>query len=309
MPRLKTSDDNIFGGSWSLKKLDCVADYLDAYLNVFKNMDWADLWYIDAFCGSGFQGIKSTPTNSGSDEEARTMFVEGSAIRALRLALEKSRANQKTFSHFVFIEYDASKLQALRNIVTESFPEQIAKCNFVQGDVNKKLPECLEMIDWAKGRAVCFLDPCAAQLEWKTMEAFKDTCADVWCLFPIEAIMRMLPTKHIPDDSWSKRLDLVFGDTSWRNLYCQPYKNQPNLFGEIDESYERDEGIEQVISYVMDRYKTIFPGVVEPGVLRGAKNNPLFALFALTANKSERAIKLATKIAQYLTDGINKQRC
>ncbi len=309
MPRLKTSDDNIFGGSWSLEKLDCVTDYLDAYLNVFKKMNWADLWYIDAFCGSGFQGIKSTLTNGRSDEEACTMFVEGSSIRALRLASEKSRANQKTFSHFVFIEYDSDKLHALHNNVADLFPEQLERCSFIQGDVNQKLPECLRVIDWAKSRAVCFLDPCSTQLEWKTMEAFKGTCADVWCLFPIEAIMRMLPTEHIPDDSWSRRLDLVFGDTSWRNLYCQPYINQPNLFGEIDESYIRDKGIDQVISYVIDRYKTVFPGVVEPGVLRGDKNNPLFALFALTANDSKKAVKLATKIARHLTDGINKQRC
>lgn len=309
MPRLKSSDENVFGGQWSLNKLNCVSRYLEAYLNVLKEQKWAELWYIDAFCGNGFQGIKDPYSTRLDEETAFVDFIEGSAVRALKLASDFDKQHRKTFDHFVFIEYDFVKIKSLEENVRRLFPEQFSKCEFVQGDVNSALPKCLRSINWGTGRAVTFLDPCSTQLRWTTMEAFSGTKSDVWCLFPIEAIMRMLPTDHIPDDSWAKRLDVVFGDSLWREIYFQPNLNQLDLFGGVDERFIRDKGIEQVVSYVIDRYKTIFPCVMEPGILRGTNNHPLFALFALVANQSEAAIKRARAIAGHLLKGINDGSC
>lgn len=303
MPRLKSADKNIFGGDWSFKKLECVSKYLEAYLDVFKKLDWSTLWYIDAFCGSGLQGIKQN--DSITEDNAAVEFIEGSAIRALKVAAKRDSLGQKTFDHFVFIECDARKIDELKQYVQDCFPEQYDKCIFICDDVNAALPRCLAQMDWRCDRGVTFLDPCSLQLNWKTMECFSGTCMDVWCLFPIEAIIRMLPNKHKPDESWEPKLLAVFGDTNWQSIYYQPRINQPTLFGDIDDSYERNQGIDEVIDYVKTKYATVFSKVMDPAILRGPKNNPLFALFPLIANRSPKAQAIAGDIAKYLVDLIN----
>ena len=303
MSRLKSTDKNIFGGEWSVRKLECVSKYLEAYLDVFKKLDWAALWYIDAFCGSGIQGIKQADLTS--EENAIIEFIEGSAVRALKIAASRDKLGQKTFDHFVFIECDAHKIDELKQYVRGYFPEQYDKCIFICDDVNVALPRCLSRMNWRNDRGVTFLDPCSLQLNWKTMECFVDTCMDVWCLFPIEAIIRMLPNKHKPDESWEPKLLAVFGDMDWQSIYYQPRVNQLTLFGDVDDSYERDQGIDEVLRYLQGKYETVFSKVMDPAILRGPKNNPLFALFPLIANRSPKAQAIAGNIAKYLVDLIN----
>ena len=43
---------HIFGGPWTEIKLDAVEYYLGCYTRALKQVDF-DLWYIDAFAGSG----------------------------------------------------------------------------------------------------------------------------------------------------------------------------------------------------------------------------------------------------------------
>jgi three-Cys-motif partner protein len=304
--KLKSTEKNVFGGDWSLRKLECVANYLNAYLDVFKNMDWSALWYIDAFCGSGFQGIDRCRDADVDNEEARIEFVEGSAIRALRVASNRDRVSQKSFDHFVFIECDAHKIDELKQYVGESFPDQYPKCQFICADANDALPDCIGKMNWVSDRGVAFLDPCSLQLEWKTMECFRGTCIDVWCLFPIEAICRMLPNKHMPDESWTPKLNTVFGNNEWQSVYSQPRINQLPLFGEADDSFERNHGIDEILDYVKGRYRSIFPEVMDPAILRGEKNSPLFALFPLIANESKKARAIAARISEHLVRSINK---
>lgn len=306
MPRLKPSDENIFGGDWTLQKLECVSNYLKAYLDVFKNIDWSVLWYVDAFCGSGFQGINRNRRTRSQGRDAVIEFIEGSAIRALRLASERDAVGQKSFDHFVFIECDSSKIRELERYVLAAFPDQYRKCQFVCADVNEALPVCLEEMDWRMDRGVSFLDPCSLQLNWKTMECFQGTCMDVWCLFPIEAIYRMLPNKHKPDESWTPKLDAVFGTNDWQNIYKQPRINQLSMFGGVDDSFERKHGIKEILEYVKSRYECVFPKVMDPVILRGEKNSPIFALFPLVANESKRAQAIAGRISEYLVDSANR---
>lgn len=306
MPKLKTTDENVFGGEWSVRKLECVSEYLEAYLDVFKNLNWSVLWYIDAFCGSGLQGIKQD--TFACEEKSTVEFIEGSAIRALKIASHRDKLGQKTFDHFVFIEFDTQKIDDLKQYVQSAFPDQYDKCVFICDDVNLALPECLSHMNWQYDRGVTFLDPCSLQLEWKTMEYFAGTCMDVWCLFPIEAIIRMLPSKHKPDASWEPKLFDIFGNTDWQNIYYQPKANQLTIFGGTDDSYERNQGIDEVIDYVKNRYAKIFSKVLDPAILRGSRNNPLFALFPLIANPSAKAQGVASKIAKYLVNMINESR-
>ena len=57
-------DGQRFGGAWTEVKLDAVNYYLNFYTDVLKNKPTPqnpfELWYIDAFAGSGY-GASSVP--------------------------------------------------------------------------------------------------------------------------------------------------------------------------------------------------------------------------------------------------------
>ena len=76
--------------------------------------------------------------------------------------------------------------------------------------------------DWLRWRGVLFLDPFATEVEWRTIEKIAGFKAlDAWMLFPVSAIVRMLPRSKRPDDITGgcvTRLTKVFGDESWREL-------------------------------------------------------------------------------------------
>lgn len=293
MARKSPSDENVFGGSWSVKKLECVEAYLESYLKVFKSLNWADLWYIEAFSGDGMQGIE----DKSCDE---ITFFEGSSLRAISLASENDQLGERTFDHFVFIEVDSIKIGTLRNRIAETYPDQLRKCHFIEDDVNKALPALLRSIDWQTGRAVSFIDPCATQLKWSTLKAFEGTCSDVWLLFPLSAIIRLLPRENLPNDGNARRLDTIFGNSDWRNIYYDPAEIQPRLFDDGDQLFERHSGTQELLQYATKRFEEIFPTVLEPGMLRNEKNSVLFALYALISNKSNAAQKVAKGIASHL---------
>lgn len=308
MTSKRPSDENVFGGSWSVRKLDCVSHYLEAYLQVFKAQNWAELWYFDAFCGNGVQGIKSLEAKScayESDDEG-IEFVEGSALRVLKVAEKRRKKGNKSFDHFVFIEMDDAKLGELQARIEKEYPEQLSRCNFIADDVNSVLPNVLKAIDWNLGRAVGFIDPCATQLKWQTLEAFSGTKTDIWLLFPLEAIIRMLPKKNLPNDAWSQRLDNIFGNDNWRQIYYDPTDIQPTLF-DLGPTYERNEGIQDLLTYATGRFKEVFPCVLDPGILKNTMNSPLFALYALITNDSKQAQKIAKRIASHLIKSLNEK--
>lgn len=297
------SDSKVFGGSWSIEKLECVEGYLLSYLKVFKNQDWADLWYIDAFSGEGIQRLKELPEsdsllNEGLDvDEQAAVFTIGSSLRAVQASKKNEGEGGRGFSHFVFIELDKAKLDALRCRIAEAHPDYLHRCSFLQGDVNEVLPMLLNRIPWKTARGVAFIDPYATQMEWQTVEAFKGTRCDFWMLFPLGAIMRLLPRSHRPNEEWTVRLTKVFGDEGWKIIYSE--KRQLSLFPEVD-AYEREPGIGELLAYATERYKQVFPGVCGPGILRTTQNSPLFALYAIVPNESSSARRVSSSIANHL---------
>lgn len=293
-----------FGGKWSLIKLECVYKYLCQFLLVLKRQSWAELWYIDAFSGEGVQYLKSCSgfdesfaDNGQSDEGLVGQFTLGSSLRAIKASRLREDEGGRGFDHFVFIELDSTKLSTLKSRIVEEYPEYLGRCMFVQGDVNVELPKLLASIDWTSSRGVAFVDPYATQMKWSSVMSFADTCCDFWVLFPLHAIMRMMPTKHGPDDGWSNRLDEVFGSHDWVKLYTE--KRQPSLFGD-DDPYERESGIDGILDYASKKYEASFPGVWGPAVLRTDSNSPLFALYAIVPNGSDKALKASGGIASSL---------
>ena len=308
VPNKKASDPNEFGGTWSIKKLECVESYLRSYLTVMKRQDWSVLWYIDAFSGDGYQRFKrsggKSPLFAPVGDAQVTRFVEGSSLRALRVSSDSLADGGKGFDRFVFIELNPKKLDGLRASISDRFPDQIGKCLFERGDVNDVLPRILASINWRTGRAVSFIDPFATQLRWHALSSFKGTCSDVWLLFPLGGVIRMLPHARIPKEKLGQTLDDIFGDKGWRDLYRTPTVVQPDLFGEISDSPQRKTGSQELLDYYTSRLESIFPGVLDPIELRTGRNAPLFALYSLVANSSDNAIRRSQAIAGHVLKGI-----
>ena len=303
---LNPSDENKFGGKWSVKKLECVEAYLDSYLTVMKNQSWATLWYIDAFSGDGYQFFKS---DDCSDENLALFefensrieeFTMGSAMRAIELSSKRESCGKRAFDQFVFLEYNENKLAALEERIRESHPDQIGKCLFIPGDVNNTLPDLLAKRNWESDRAVTFVDPCATQLEWSAIESFEGTCSDVWLLFPLSSILRLMPREKMPSSGNAKRLTKLFGSSSWDGIYHDLRPEQLALFGNDDGRPYRESGYEELLAYTTERYKTVFPEVCGYAVLKTEKNAPLFALYSMVANISTNARNTSRKISQHL---------
>lgn len=305
MARKPPNEENRFGGSWSLEKLDCVESYLKSYLDVMKGQTWATLWYIDAFSGDGYQRFNQQDSFSEETlslfepDDSLKDFSEGSSLRAVRVSQENADNGKRCFDRFIFLELDEHKLNNLKLKIEIDYPDQLQRCKFIVGDVNSTLPKCLEKMNWKKDRALVFVDPFATELFWRAVESFRNTCCDVWLLFPLGSVLRLMPRKSMPPESWASRLDQVFGDSQWRSIYHET-SVQTSLFDEDEELQERKQGIDELLEYACNRFSTIFPEVLKPAILRTSKNAPIFALFAMTSNKSEQARSISKRIAKHL---------
>ena len=279
-----------FGGSWTQEKLNIFTDYLDAYLVALKNQKFKKI-YIDAFAGTG-----KITTSDGQE-------FDGSARCALT-------AGNK-FDFYYFIENDKAKAAELQNMINQefSFMKRIT-CVYCD-DANERLVQILKNIDWKYNRALLFLDPYAAQVNWTTLEAVTQTHSiDVWYLFPFSAMERMLPNDG-NYAAWEKSLNRLLGDSSWQT---ELYKEDPQLslfdsdsiIEDSNNSGEakriiKDAKPEQVKSYIIKRLKTIFPCVSDkPKIFRNSKNAPLFLLCFAISSESPRAQGLALRIADHI---------
>ena len=265
-----------FGDLWTKEKLDIIEAYLDAYTTALKNQRFR-LIYVDAFAGTG--AIQIGP------EDDRESFLEGSVWRALKVT-------DRPFDSLLFVEKDAEKARAL----TAATAEHAKRVSIVNEDANVELPRfCKEMDTY--DRAVVFLDPFALQVDWATVETLAKTRnCDVWILFPVGAIRRMLPRAGQPRPQWQEHLNRVFGDESWRSLYRT--SGQQRMFGEppIEES---ESGVEQIVENYRARLQTVFVKVAPARrTLRNSKKTALFEFMFAAGNP--RGASLAVRIADHI---------
>ena len=76
--------------------------------------------------------------------------------------------------------------------------------------------------DWSKKRAVLFLDPYGAQAHWRTIEVIAKTKAiDLWVLFPLGAVNRMLTHSGEIPQEWRDCLDDLLGNSDWYERFYQ----------------------------------------------------------------------------------------
>lgn len=302
---------HLFGGRWTEEKLDCLENYLKAYLLVLKNQPFRKV-YIDAFSGTGarYEREKSDTSPTGrlievSDEQAG--FFEGSVLRALRL--------DPGFDNFALIEKDPIKAAELHKI-KEAHETPDRRINVYVGDANEQIKKICTVADWrgkrtkTQTRAVLFLDPYGCQVEWSTLEAISATGAiDMWYLFPSGlGIYRMLTSEQSRmADAWERRLDLCLGTEEWRTAFFQEFTST-DLFGQVTTERIKTATIDSVERFFVNRLKILFPHVSDRCLpLRNSTGYKMFSLCFASANTG-RGGKHAVSIASHLLDEGKRRR-
>lgn len=304
-----------FGSFWTELKLEALVEYLQAYTIALKNKGFR-LWYIDAFAGSGYRtGIEIEDNAHGELELAlfqdlqqvrAGQVFEGSAIRALDV--------DPSFAQYVFIEKKAANCQSLLQLQRDRKDRRI---EIRQGDANERLRELCQSTQWKphNHRGVVFIDPFALHLEWETLQAVAKTEAlDLWLLFPVMAVQRMLARDGDLPDSWVSKLNGVFGDPGWRDAFYKaetvpdPMKHgHQTSFLESGTTEPKGPGtikvatMDKVKDYFIQRLEKIFPYVApNPLPLVNTSGSILFFLCFAVSSRNEAAQKTASKIAGYI---------
>lgn len=289
--------DHAFGGRWTDDKLARLTEYLRAWTTIFSANPRArhfETWYVDAFAGTGVRTYEGRSEASLFDDvyidEDAVLYQDGSAKIALSLSIP--------FNRYLFVEKSKSRVLELRTMVEQEHPDLLDRCIFKQGDANKVLKDWCASRDWAKERAVVFLDPYGMQVEWLTIETLAQTKAvDLWYLFPLGiGVARLLRRDGAIDESWQARLDALFGTTEWRDEFYE-IQDKTDLFGTVA-SVERSASVSKIKEFVEARLRPHFPAVADGRVLRNSKASPLYLLCFAAAN--EKGAPTALKIAKYI---------
>lgn len=293
------TQQTMFGGSWTQKKLEVLSKYLGAYRKIFSANTRAKFFttsYVDAFAGTGViprpeLGLIADffPDAVEGEEE----FRKGSARRALEV--------EPPFDHYIFVEKDAGKCEELRALA-EEFPGRDIK--IINDDANVVLPKWCADMDTVRERAVVFLDPFGASVEWSVIEAIAATKAvDLWILFPYHAVNRMLVNDSKPSKAWGDRLTRVFGTEKWEETFYDSSSYQsildPNEKVEI--VYKTADKF-KITQFFVDQLKAKFAAVAEPGYLYNSKGLLFVLLFAAGNPKgATTGVKIANDLIRGLT--------
>lgn len=289
-----------FGGDWTEQKLECVSKYLRAYTTIMSKQQF-NFAYIDAFAGTGYREMENDEDTDElmfpdlvSPEVAN--FHDGSARNALEV--------EPPFMKYVFIEKNINRYAELEKLKKEFLHKGEFSGNMIEcrhEDANEYLKDLCGK-NWKSHRALVFLDPYGMQVEWRTIESIAQTQAiDLWILFPLGTVNRLLKRNGEIRPALRARLDLFFGEPDWYDVFYQLAK-QISLFDE--EQWQKTGNIFTTIEqYFIGRLQGIFNGVAtNPLPLRNSKNVPLYLLCFAAGNKNGAPI--AVKIAQEILEGM-----
>ena len=300
---MQNSSTNQFGGAWTEEKLEILEGYLRAYTTALKNQNF-HLTYVDAFAGTGY--VAPDSGNESQGEPAWGDALDGPAREVLTGSTRRAIAvTDKPFDSFTFVEQNPDYARELRLMKAE-YPDR--EITIEQADANAFLRMWCQQqnrtfgVPWRKHRAVIFLDPFATQVEWQTVEAIAETqSADLWILFPVSALARILPRNRQPNEAYASRLDRVYGGPEWRSLYQTRASRtgQPSLFPEEDQhSLIRDDH-KAIADLYLQKMRAAFAQVApQPKWFYNSKHTPLFAFMFAAANP--KGAPIAVSIADHL---------
>ncbi len=279
-----------FGGNHTEKKLQAVEQYLKAFLQVLSRQNFETI-YIDAFAGSGARPLDLGGELLKEIDDARD-FLEGSAIRALRL--------ERQFDRYIFIEKDEAKLSELRtrvgNVATAD-----ANIDFICGDAAEKLIELCNVLKRKNVRSVVFLDPFGSQVGWKTLKALADTGhVDLWYLFPSGlSVNRQISSKGQFTPEQEKSLNRLFGPHDWKERLLRTEVTY-DLFGPI-ETTEKAATISDITRFMIECLDEIFAGkALKTWLPLGRDGAHWYSLLFAMANSSESARKIGHEVAKHI---------
>jgi three-Cys-motif partner protein len=281
-----------FGGQHTELKLSIVGSYLKAFTQALRSQ-FRELWYIDAFAGTGSRTVRTTEQGGGLFEQPIVELVEirrGSAQIALEV--------KPKFDRVVFMESRPSYCAELRALKARYPGRDIS---IIRGDANHAIQSQIEKLSWKTTRAVIFLDPYGMEVEWNTLQVIASTQAiDVWFLFPLAGLYRQA-TRRLTDIDQHKRAALtrMFGSDRWEEeLY--PKLDKTDLFGDFEGERRRLADVADLETYVKKRLETIFPKVLKPLALPINTKPQRFSLFLCISNPEPKAIGLATRIGNHI---------
>ena len=106
-----------------------------------------------------------------------------------------------------------------------------------------------------------FIDPFGMQLKWETVVAIGNTQAiDTWILFPVSAVNRLLKKDGNIPDSWRRRLDIMFGEPAWFDVFF-PEQKSTTLFDSDMVVRRKIADMDRIGEYFNRRLATAFAGV------------------------------------------------
>ncbi|WFU09175.1 three-Cys-motif partner protein TcmP [Rhizobium sp. CB3090] len=293
-----------YGGPWSEVKLDAVEYYLQCYSNALTPRRM-DIWYIDAYAGSGDREAEREIGGllEGAPLETVIETLDGSARRALKI--------DPPFKHFVFIEKDPIRAKQLAEVKND-FPS--VEIEVLQGDANSELLKLISKEPWTRkaksfSRGVVFLDPFSMQVDWSTLRALAATeCLDVWYFFNVQAVTRQLAHDFGGVGNKATTLDRVLSPR-WRELYAitpeEPSK-QSDMFADTIPLEKKEPSAKRTISkaQIDQWFKGLmteeFAFVSDPLPIITPHSGHTFSLFLAVANRRRKATELAEKFVSYV---------
>ena len=288
---------HFYGAQHTDLKLMVIRDYLQAYTRVFRNQHWATTLYLDPFAGTGYRDLRKLPTSAAPlfpappAKQPSGRRRPGSAVLALCI--------EPPFAEYHLGDLRPKRVAALRRLESEYDGRRRI---FVQhGDANTIIEHfCARLSQDSRLRSVVFLDPYGLQVDWSSLEALAKTKrADVWCLVPMEGLIRQLSRDAGKlDEDKANKLDAFLGTSEWRQFY----KASPNLGLDEGPAKSRKIDIPGLEAFVLSRLKEIFEGWVSDPlpIHRVGTRHHMFSLYCAIANPSENAVKAAKNIVHYL---------
>ena len=219
-------------------------------------------------------------------------FIDGSA----RLALQ----TDPPFAHYTFIESHKKRFDELLKLRDE-FPQLAPRIDIINGDANDYVQQLCGR-DWLSDyrRAVMFLDPYGTQVSGETIKSIGSTKAiDLWILFPIGTVNRLLNKNGHIKEARRKRLNILFGEESWFDRFYQRRDDKLSFVPEIDVRYTKTATFDVIADYFVNRLQTCFSEVApNPLFFRNSTNSAIFLLCFAAGNP--KGAPIAVRIAEYI---------